>query len=87
MAEYLYRLFTDNELYDRMCAYARDHVSDEVGTVGNALCWLFLANQLAGGRMEDPDSRWVNDMAREGAGLPYEEGETRLPRKEDLNLR
>ncbi|KAH7122500.1 putative trehalose synthase-like protein [Dendryphion nanum] len=86
VAKHLYDLFTDTEMYDEMCAYARDHVSDEVGTVGNALCWLYLADQVAKGVKLEPDSKWINDMAREEAGLPYVEGETRLPREKNLDL-
>ena len=83
---YLHELFTDKELYDETSEYAASHVSDEVSTVGNALSWLFLADTLVKGEKLEPRSRWINDMARETAGLPYEEGETRLPRHESLNL-
>ena len=45
-----------------------------------------MLTMIAGKNIE-PNSRWINDMAREEAGLPYEEGETRLPRSEKLVLR
>lgn len=80
MATHLHELWTDKELYDRMSTFARENVSDEVSTVGNALCWLFLAARLAEGSEWRPQGRWVNDLAREGAGVEYEEGEPRLPR-------
>ena len=80
VAKYLYDLFTDNELYATMSDYAAKHVSDEVSTVGNALAWLYLADTLAKGEEVKPESRWINDMAREKAGVPYLEGEPRLPR-------
>ncbi|KAF2715172.1 glycosyltransferase family 4 protein [Pleomassaria siparia CBS 279.74] len=86
VAKHLYDLFTDDRLYDEMSHYAATHVSDEVSTVGNALCWLYLADQLAQGKKLEPNSKWINDMAREEAGLPYDEGETRLPRNKDLDL-
>lgn len=87
VAKYLAELFKDSELYGRMSQHAATHVSDEVSTVGNALSWLYLADTLAKGKEKlEPDSRWINDMARETAGLPYEESETRLPRYESLNL-
>ncbi|KAJ4303099.1 hypothetical protein N0V90_001990 [Kalmusia sp. IMI 367209] len=86
VAKYLYDLFTDKDLYDEMSEYAATHVSDEVSTVGNALSWLYLADRLQKGEKLEPNSRWVNDMAREEAGLGYREGETKLPRSEDLNL-
>lgn len=63
-----------------MCKFARENVSDEVHTVGNALSWLFLASSLAGGKVLKPNGRWINDLAREGAGEEYREGEPRLPR-------
>jgi glycosyltransferase involved in cell wall biosynthesis len=86
VAKHLYELFTDTELYERMSTYAHDHVSDEVSTVGNALCWLYLADQLAKGEKIEPNSAWINDMAREHAGYPYEDHETRLPRSRRLAL-
>jgi alpha,alpha-trehalose phosphorylase (configuration-retaining) len=87
VAKYLNDLFTDRELYKQMSEYAATHVSDEVSTVGNALSWLYLADTLAKGEKLEPNCRWINDMAREAAGLPYEKGESRLPRHEELNLK
>ncbi|KAF2114942.1 putative trehalose synthase-like protein [Lophiotrema nucula] len=86
VAKHLHYLFTEDKAYDEMSKYAEDHVSDEVSTVGNALCWLYLADELAKGKKIKPNSKWINDMAREEAGLPYEEGETRLPRSAKLDL-
>lgn len=90
VANYLNHLFTDHDAYDRMSHYAATHVSDEVSTVGNALSWLYLADELANGAKKiTPDSRWINDMAREKAGYPYrkEENETILKREsEKLDL-
>lgn len=80
VAKHLYHLLTDDALYTRMSQYAATHVSDEVGTVGNALAWLYLAEALSSGRTVKPNGRWINDMAREEAGFPYLEGEPRLPR-------
>ncbi|KAF2273844.1 trehalose synthase (Ccg-9) [Westerdykella ornata] len=86
VAKYLHELFTDQQLYDDMSSYAEEHVSDEVSTVGNALCWLYLADMLHAGKEVLPHSRWINDMAREEAGLQYRAEETRLPRSEQLVL-
>ncbi|KAF2263943.1 glycosyltransferase family 4 protein [Lojkania enalia] len=97
VAKHLHTLFTDAGAYGRMSDYAKKHVSDEVSTIGNALCWLFLADKLSqiyiGKDKEDsglekikPNSAWINDMAREAADLPYEEGESRLPRMAKLDL-
>jgi len=80
VAEYMYKLLSDDKLYEEMSRYAATHVSDEVSTVGNALSWLYLAESMTKSEHEMPNGRWVNDMARERAGMPYVEGETRLPR-------
>jgi glycosyltransferase involved in cell wall biosynthesis len=87
VANYLNHLFTDDEAYDRMSEYASTHVSDEVSTVGNALSWLYLADELANGEKKiEPNSRWINDMARERAGYPYkkEDKETTLKRESEM---
>jgi len=86
VAKHLYHLLTDIPAYDNMSEYAAMHVSDEVSTVGNALCWLYLADVLAKGEKIEPNSAWINDLARERAGLPYTMGESRLPRDEKLDL-
>jgi len=80
VAQHLLELWTDEALYEKMCAYAKVSVSDEVGTVGNALAWFYLADKWANGKGIVPEGRWVNDLAREEAGIPYKEGENRLPR-------
>lgn len=78
----LAELFADEELHGRMSREARAGVSDEVGTVGNALGWYYLAAKWAeaGEGGLEGNARWVNDMAREEAGFPYEPDENRLPR-------
>ncbi|KAI2611445.1 glycosyltransferase family 4 protein [Hypoxylon fragiforme] len=88
VAQHLIELFTDQDLWDRMSLAAKNGVSDEVGTVGNALCWFHLANKFAevgvpenGVGAFKGNCRWVNDLAREETGHPYKEGENRLPRK------
>ncbi|KAF2276150.1 trehalose synthase (Ccg-9) [Westerdykella ornata] len=86
VAKYLHDLFTDKTLYNKMSLYAATHVSDEVSTVGNALSWLYLAQSLTSGEDVRPNSRWINDMAREKVGLGYRKGETRLPREGSLDL-
>ncbi|CAG5184120.1 uncharacterized protein ALTATR162_LOCUS10920 [Alternaria atra] len=86
VARYLHHLFSDPKAYDEMSHYAATHVSDEVSTVGNALAWLYLADVLSKGEKIKPNSRWINDMARETAGFPYQEGEPRLPRDRILDL-
>ncbi|KAF5854665.1 hypothetical protein GGP41_007393 [Bipolaris sorokiniana] len=84
IARHLYDLFTDSELHATMSEYASHHVSDEVSTVGNALAWLYLADELAKGEHIKPNGQWINDMARQKAGIPYKKDEDRLVRDADL---
>ncbi len=87
VAKYLHFLFTNEETYHAMSEFAASHVSDEVSTVGNALAWLYLADTLAKGEKIEPNNRWINDMAREKADIPYTDDESRLPRElEALNI-
>jgi len=82
-ARHLFDLWTDQKLYKRMSDYAKISVSDEVGTVGNSLLFMYMAVKLAGTKPEErikPNGRWINDMMREDADEPYEDGEPRLPR-------
>lgn len=80
VANYLFDLYTDPKLYNRLSDFARISVSDEVGTVGNAACWLYLAAKLAKGEVVKPNARWINDMYRDDAGQKYAEDEPKLPR-------
>ncbi|KAI1084294.1 glycosyltransferase family 4 protein [Whalleya microplaca] len=87
VAKHLIELFTDQQLWDRMSHAAKTGVSDEVSTVGNAVCWYYLANKFSDVRTEkDKNStfkghcQWVNDLARDEAKIPYQEGENRLSR-------
>ncbi|EFQ95888.1 hypothetical protein CFE70_001456 [Pyrenophora teres f. teres 0-1] len=84
VAKHLYDLFTDTELHSTMSEYASKHVSDEVSTVGNALSWLYLADELAKGEKVVPNGQWINDMARKKAGIPYQKNEDILVRNVDL---
>lgn len=86
VAEHLLELWTDEKRYAEMSAFARQSVSDEIGTVGNALAWFYLAAKWAEREKEGlkPQRRWVNDLAREEAGIPYVKGENKLPRFEQL---
>ncbi|KAJ5643839.1 uncharacterized protein N7484_006346 [Penicillium longicatenatum] len=70
VAQHLYDLWTDDALYRRMSDYAHSHVSDEMGTVGNTMLWLYLASKLTKGEAMKPNGRWINDMAFEELGLP-----------------
>lgn len=80
VAKHLLELFTDDALYEKIATYARGSVSDEIGTVGNALSWFYLADKWGNGEGVLPAERWANDLAREEAGFPYGENENRIPR-------
>ncbi|SCO84437.1 probable CCG-9 trehalose synthase (clock-controlled gene-9) [Fusarium oxysporum] len=87
VAGYLMDLFTNDDLHKKMSHAARTGVSDEVGTVGNALGWFYLATKWAESGVVERgngglwgNERWVNDMAREEADCPYSKSENRLPR-------
>lgn len=81
VARHLYDLYTDEALYRQMSEYARTHVSDEVGTVGNAAAWLYLAVMYSRGIKIKPSGAWINDLLRAETGEEYVEGEPRLPRE------
>ncbi|KAF7338413.1 Trehalose phosphorylase [Mycena venus] len=80
VAKHLFDLYTDEDLYRKMSQYAKTHVSDEVGTVGNAAAWLYLAVMYSRGVKLRPNGAWLNDMLRAETNEPYAEGEPRLPR-------
>ncbi|KAG0134968.1 trehalose synthase [Tuber indicum] len=80
VANHLFDLYTDNDLYTQMSRDAKASVSDEVGTVGNAACWLYLVAKLARGENLQPQAQWIMDMAMEEAGQKYEIGQPILPR-------
>ncbi|KAG0638089.1 hypothetical protein HOY80DRAFT_1016567 [Tuber brumale] len=60
--------------------HAKASVGDEVGTVGNAACWLYLAAKLARGKGLEPSTGWIMEMAKEEVGQKYETGELILAR-------
>ena len=82
VGKHLDALFSNEQRYQAMSQYAAEHVSDEVGTVGNALCWMYLADRMS--REQDKlesSGRWVWDLALEGVGEPKRVGEENwLPR-------
>ena len=80
VADRLFELWMDHELYSRMSRYAAHSVSDEVSTVGNMLSWLYLASKLSKGVSIQPNGCWINDLAREDGDEPYAPGENRLKR-------
>ena len=82
VARHMFELYTNDDLYDEMCEYARTHVSDEVGTVGNAAAWMYLAVKFAAhGQKLKPNGAWINDLMRNETGEAYTADEPRLPRQ------
>jgi glycosyltransferase involved in cell wall biosynthesis len=80
VAKHMYDLYTDEGLYRQMSQFAKKNVSDEVGTVGNAAAWLYLAVMLHRGVKLKPNGAWINDMLRAETGEEYLDSEPRLPR-------
>ena len=80
VANHPFDLYTHDAPYAEMSDYVKASVSDEVGSVGNGACWLYLAAKIARGQVLKPNARWIADMAREEAGQPYELSEPMLPR-------
>lgn len=80
VANHLYELYTNTKLYKKLSDFAKVSVSDEVSTVGNAACWMYLAAKLAKGEVVKPNARWITDMYREDVGEKYADGEPKLPR-------
>jgi hypothetical protein len=89
VAKYMHHLWTDRVAYENFKDFAKNHVSDEVSTVGNALCWLYLADELSKGMKivnGEGERNWVVDLAREEAGIEWDATENRLPRASNLEL-
>ncbi|KAJ9487773.1 hypothetical protein VN97_g5535 [Penicillium thymicola] len=80
VAQRLFELWTDHDLYLRMSEYGIHNVSDEVSTVGNALDWMYLSATLSRGESVRPNGRWIDDMAFEKLGHPNKDNELRLKR-------
>ena len=81
VAQHMFDLYTDEELFDTMSEYARTHVSDEVSTVGNAAAWMYLAVMyVSRGVKLQPNGAWINDLMRTECGEPYQPEEPQLPR-------
>lgn len=80
VAQRLFELWTDHDLYLRMSEYGIHNVSDEVSTVGNALDWLYLSATLSRGESVRPNGRWIDDLAFEKLGHPNKDDELRLKR-------
>lgn len=80
VAQHLFNLHTNDALYKTISSYAKTHVSDEVGTVGNAAAWLYLAVMYSRGERIKPNGAWINDLLRRETNEPYQPGEAKLSR-------
>jgi glycosyltransferase involved in cell wall biosynthesis len=78
VAGHLDELFSNKDLYNRMSSCAKQNVSDEVSTVGNAVCWMYLANQLVRNPSFAYNGRWVWELARDQIGEWIRRDEPRL---------
>ncbi|KAG0130323.1 trehalose phosphorylase [Tuber indicum] len=78
VANHLFDLYTNHDLYARMSKHAKASVSDEVPTVGNAAYWFYLTHHLARGTGLAPAARWLRDTATE-EGQKYDIGQPILP--------
>ncbi|KAJ5135712.1 uncharacterized protein N7515_004990 [Penicillium bovifimosum] len=83
VAKHLLNLWTDHDLYQRISAYSLSHVNDEVGTVGNAVNWFYLASKLSRGEEVQPNHGWVQDLARREMGQSYTEADGKMKRSVD----
>lgn len=83
VAQHLFNLWTDNEMYKRMSEYGIKYISDEVSTVGHGLDWLYIASKFSRGERVRPHERWITDMAFEELGIPQGD-EPRLTREVEL---
>lgn len=60
VADYLYQLFNDNDLYNRMSHAAKTTVSEEYFTVFQTLNWLYMVNQLNNSKKSKNISKDIN---------------------------
>ena len=80
VASHLLELWTDHDLYQRISDYSLSHLSDEVGTVGHALNWFYLASKLSRGHKVQPNQDWIQDLARQELGQSYTKADGKLKR-------
>lgn len=64
VAEHLFNLWMDPDLYENMSKYARTHISDKESSVGNLLSWFFMASKLTKGESIKPNWQNISDLSR-----------------------
>ncbi|CAH1756724.1 8531_t:CDS:10 [Entrophospora sp. SA101] len=72
VADYLYQLFNDNDLHNRMSQAAKTTVNEEYFTVFQTLNWLYIINQLSNSKKSKNISKEPNIIKKVGE----EEGES-----------
>jgi glycosyltransferase involved in cell wall biosynthesis len=65
VAEHLYSLFTDKDLYTRMSEHAAGKLNQDFFTVRNAYKWLFMANELLEKGHLVGNGRNINEIIKE----------------------
>jgi glycosyltransferase involved in cell wall biosynthesis len=65
VADHLYSLFTDKELYKRMSEHAAGKLNQDFFTVRNAYKWLFMANELLEKGHLAGNGRNINEIIEE----------------------
>jgi glycosyltransferase involved in cell wall biosynthesis len=65
VARHLYDLLTDKRAYRRMSEAAVQRAKKDYLTVPNAICWLYLANQLANSELPQGNYQWVKALAEQ----------------------
>ncbi len=68
VAQHLYTLLTDGEKYQRMSQAAAERACKDYLTVPNAICWLYLAQELVNGRKLEGHYQWVKALAEQNFG-------------------
>jgi alpha,alpha-trehalose phosphorylase (configuration-retaining) len=63
VAQHLYDLLTDENLYTSMCQAAEEYAKKEYLTVPNAICWLYLAVKLVNEGQLEGHHQWVKALA------------------------
>lgn len=63
VAQHLYNLFTDAELYQRMSQAAETLANREYLTLPNAICWLYLSLLLVNGDPQEGQYQWAKPLA------------------------
>lgn len=64
VAQRLYELFTEPQVYRRMSEAAKEHVRRDYLTVPNAICWLYLAQQLTQNEPIEGHHQWVKALVQ-----------------------